>query len=417
MDLLPEALERHIASLCESTAALALVSRAWRAAVKDAESHEPWSANGSTWCHRSAALNGPVHMRYLKRIDLTLHGQSAGGTGLLESAATAAEPRSGPLALWVSNDSFDVCGRGPLLEFIKSRCWSTFCCVDYDFRTGSHVYVDAQEVHVNASLLATMQLGPSVRRLHVYEDPLAICNNIGAMELEPLACYRAWQCPGLEHLTFSGLVSAHALALAVRHQPGRFAWSHDTILKPLMGLKTLEFLYTTRAPWTAAELGDFLGLMAPALEHLKIYGSNLVSRDLECIRPQRWSLRGLNLEGNYGLRELPNGCLLGLPTLECLRVANTGLQSPPDGLQSGTLRELSCNLGSDGQAWSHFMARHPLQTIRLVYMNLCRNCYYPAEAMQGASLIEIALKDRFGHDEYFAAVRAVTPRALVRPCT
>lgn len=447
MDLVPEALERHIASLCESTAALALVSRAWRAAAKDAESHEPYSVNGSTWCHVAAAQNGPVHMRYLRRIDLTLQGfraaqwrtgepdartaQAAIRSALLGSASTAmaSRPPTAPVALWVSSDTFDACGYGPTLDFVKSRCWSVFCCVDYDYRTFQDsvateaptsskcaFYVDANEVHLNASLMAIAQLGPSVRTLFVYEDPLAVCSR-PAIDMEPAAFYRAWTLPGLQHLTFSGLVSAQAVALALSKAPRRF-FDSDGSLKPLTGLKTLQFLYTTRAPWTP-EFGAFLGLVVPALEQLKIYGSNLVSSDLECLAPEKYwahSLKTLNVEGNFVLRGFPNGCLERLKVLECLRMADTGIERPPGGVPTGTLRELSCNFAVDyGPAWALFMLAQPLETIRLVYMNLARNSYYPAAAMQGASLIEVGLKDRFGRDDFFAYARALTPRALVRP--
>lgn len=426
---LPSDLERHIASLCEQTHALALVSRAWRSAAHDAESHEPLSPNGSTWCHRSAALNGPVAMRYLKRIDLTLYGPCNMAptqlAQLLDSAHVALSGRlrqtaetlaananaatTGP-ALFVSGDTFSVCGFEATQRFLQQRTWQVFSCIDFDCRVGPWAfYVDAVEVHVNASLMATVRLGPSVRSLFVYEDPAALwCDE--ALQLESQAFERAWHNPGLECLVFQGLLSPETTECCIARRrggytaDGAYGAAFGAPLRPLRGLRKLVLIHTTRAPWTVP-FGDFLGAMAPSLEALTIYGSNLILTDLVALGLWRWRLKALNVEDNYTLRAIPHEALAHLDTLQ---IANTGIYEPPTLLRP--LTTLSCNYCP---SWSAFLEASPLSHVKLVYMGLVRGIPFPAKALQKASLVELDLKDRFNQDLYFAGARNDLQGALI----
>jgi hypothetical protein len=434
----PCELERHIASLCESTQALALVCRAWRSAAESAESHEPYSANGSTWCWKSAVKNGPVHMRYLRRIDLTLYGAPPADGGLdggldgLQLLYSAAAASGGapcgpakPLALWVSDDTFERCGQAAARRFIAARTWTVFSCIDYDWRTAFHgsISVDAEEVHLNASLMAIAKLGPSVKRLFVYEDPAAVWS-ADAVCLESEAFIRAISLSTLESLTFQGLLCARVFQDAeARHRrsfdPG---WAPLAPLAPLAALRSLTLLHTTRAPWSQ-DMGSFLGRMAPGLESLRIYGSNLIGDDLVGLQIERWaaSLKSLDLEGNHTLRWLPSTLLSSFAGLEALALANTGIEGPPDALLAlrRPLKSLTCNYGAQWQSrWAAAMACQALESVKLVFTSFWRAVVYPHEALKTASLIELDLKDMYlSRSQCFNAARSLTPRALVRPAS
>lgn len=406
---LPHELERSIALLCENTRALALVNKSWLSAALACESHEPLSANGSTWCPSSAAKNGAVRMPYLSRVDLTLQGVSRATLvntqaiwHCLDVALQHALAARRPLSIWVSTGAFKLWPQLP--QMLACTTWQTFLFADYDVRVEPfRLDVNARDVHACASLMSRARFGPALRHLTVMEDPRASWLP-ELQELEAAAVVKAFQYEAIESLTLCGLMDL-GTAEALYKATSRFS----NTLKPLPRLRRLVLMYATRAPWSR-ELGVLLRYLCPALTDLKIYGSNLLLKDLEVLALHECaSLQSLNLEGNYTLIGLP-GELQAYAGLQSAGLAHTGIKRPPAGFVWPHLEALTCDYSD---AWAPFLGNRRLKHVKLSYQGLFERTLLPTEELQHAERLELDLRDFFNRARYIAEARRRLPNTLV----